>query len=422
MPRGGVATGFLPDGDKYSVSSSLGAAASLATVIDPTGELFVVVRNTTAAGASTLNISTTGGGDGQIPIGGVSVHAPGPVAVSAATSNFLGLFTTAGALTSLTARDIGNGGLNSFVLTDGGLSTATTSITARVVSSATFNLAGILRSFKAVSDTAGSMTASFGSLTTTGLAAAGDLGNFSPVLISTTPANGTVVASATVAGTLGGLWTCAATSARSRRSKTGGWTLGTLAGANIHNGGLLGGATSLTLGPVSSALFNATGLIAKMTTSDITGSNLTAGSFGKVSVVANPALALAGSVGSSTFTALGNTGGVALASLSVAGNIGLSVLNFLNGNVTSITVSRIVNNSVFTATDTGTFGTIGSITAGKWQNNSIDARTLSSLKIIGNLLGGLFGDFTASTVTIRNNKAGVGLGTFELGKRFGIDI
>jgi hypothetical protein len=411
----GTATGFLPDGDKFTVASSLAAAAGLATVVDPTGQLYVVVRNTTAAGASTLTFATTGGGDGQIPVGGVSVHAPGPVTVSAATSNFLGLFTTAGALAGLTARDVGNSNLNSFVLTDGGSSTSTTSITARVVTNSSFNLAGILKSFMAVSDTGTSrLTAqSFGSLTTTGLAAAGDLGNFSPNLISTTPANGTVVGSATVAGTLGGTWDVRGNVGTIKAFKTNGWTLGTLAGANIRNGGQLSGATSLTLGPVTNSNFNATGLIATMTTSDITGSTLTAGSFGKVSVVANSALALAGSIGSSTFTALGNTGGVALASLSVAGNMGLTNLNFLNGNATSITVARIVNNSVVTAIDTGIFGNVGSITAGKWQNSTIDARTLTNLKIVGNLLGGLFGDFINSTVTVRNNTLGVGLGTFS---------
>lgn len=414
----GSATGFLPDGDKFTVTSSLGAAAGLATVVDLSGQLNVVVRNTSAAGATTLNISTTGGGDGQIPMGGLSIQTPGPVGVSAGTSNFLGQFTTAGALTSLTARDIGNGSLTGFVLTDGGLPTATTSITARIVNNSVFNLAGILKSLKAVSvngnGTSRITAQSFGSLTTTGLAAAGDPGNFFPALISTTPATGTVVGSATIAGTLGGTWDLRGNIGTVKALKTNSWVLGLLAGANIHNGGLLGGATSLTLGPVTSALFNATGLVAKMTTSDILAGNFNAGSFGKVAVVANPTLGLAGTVTSSTLTATGNTAGVALASLTVAGNLGTtSTLNFLNGNVTSISVARTILASSILATDTGTFGAIGSITAGKIQGLTLDARSLTSLKVTGNLSGGLFGDVITAAVTIRNNKLGVGLGTFS---------
>lgn len=411
----GTATGFLPDGDKYTVISSLGAAAGLVTVVDPTGALEAVVRNTTAAGPSTLTISTTGGGDGQIPVGGVSIHSPGPVSVSASTSNFLGQFNTAGTLSSFTARDIGNGGLLGFNLSDGGSVSATSSITARVVNNSVFNLAGVLKSFKAVSVTGGStITArSFGSLTTTGLKAAGNLGDFSPFLISTTPSNGTVVGSATIAGTLGGAWELRGNVGTVKAFKTNGWTFGVPLGANLFNGNFLSGAASLTLGPVTNTFFNATGAISTMTTSDITNSNLTAGSWGKVTVAANSSLALAGSIGASTLTATGNAGGIALAKLSIAGNLGSSTLNFLNGNATSISVGRIVNGSVITAVDTGTLGNIGSFTAGNWQSTNIDARTIGTLKITGSLLYGLFGNFTGSIVTVRNNTAGVAIGTFS---------
>ena len=113
--------GTLADGDRYSVKSSLGAAAGLVTVEDPSGNLNVVVRNATAAAASTLTFAALGGGDGQLSVGGVAVHTPGSVTGLAPAANFGGDFTTSGTLTALTARDLGVAWL--FTLTGGGLTT-----------------------------------------------------------------------------------------------------------------------------------------------------------------------------------------------------------------------------------------------------------------------------------------------------------
>ena len=103
----GTAAGTLPDGDRFAVKSSLGAAAGLVTVEDRFGNLGVVVRNATAAGASTLTFTALGGGDGQLSVGGVAVHTPGAVTVTAPAANFTRDFTTTGTLTALTARDLG---------------------------------------------------------------------------------------------------------------------------------------------------------------------------------------------------------------------------------------------------------------------------------------------------------------------------
>jgi hypothetical protein len=420
----GSATGFLPDGDRYTVTSSLGAAANLTVVQDVAGRLSVVVRNSTAAGASTLSITTSGGGDGQLPIDGIMVHAPGSVSINAPAANLVGRLTTVGTLTSLTARDlIGLSATAPFTLTDGGSSAASTAITARIVDNTTATLAGALASFKAVSVTNTTLTArTFGTLTTTGgpigtnPAAPGlpNPGDFAALLTSTATATGTVVGSAKVAGTLGGIWDVRGNVANVKSFKTTNWTLGTLAGANIRNGGLLSNVSSLSLGPVTGATINATGAVKSLATSDVGSSTFVAGSFGTVKVSSNTALGLFGNFNASTLRATGNAAGVALNSLSIAGDLaGSSVLNFLDGDVTTIAVARTVTDSSITATDTGTRGNLKSIAAGKWLNTPIDARSVGSLKINGNLTANLFGDFTGSTVTARGNTAGIGLGTFD---------
>src|SRR5262249_13456817 len=162
------------------------------------------------------------------------------------------------------------------------------------VNFATINLADNLKTFKAVSVGGPSaLTArTFGTLTTTGLAAAGDLGDFRANLISTTPTTGVGVGAATVAGTLIGTWDIRGSVGTVKAARTSSWNLGTLAGANIHNGGQLTGATSLTLGVVIPATIHATGAVAALTASEITASAFTAGSWGMVKVTGNLGLGL----------------------------------------------------------------------------------------------------------------------------------
>jgi hypothetical protein len=416
----GTATGFLPDGDTYTVTSSLGKSANLATVVDVAGNLDVVVRNTSATAAATLTITTTGGGDGLIPIGGVSIQSPGAVTVTATAGNFTGMFTTAGTLTSLTARNLGTL-MSPFTLSDGGLTTASTTITAGVVANTTITLMGTLGSFTTVSvggvGGLASLTAQkFGTITTKGNAATLDLGNFNANLVSTTAATGTVVTTATIAGTLGGTWDVRGNIGTVKAASTASWTLGTVAAANIQNGGLLAAVTSLSLGPTSSTVINATGAVVSLTATQVSSSNFTAGSFGTVSVTGNSTLGMAGNFTGSNLTATSSAAGVALNSLNIAGDLsGSSALEFENGDVNSITVGRTVSTTTITATDTGTRGNLKAITAGAWQSGNVVVRTIGSLKVIGNLADNLFGNFSGnvSVSDIGTGTAGVALGTFS---------
>ena len=99
-------------------------------------------------------------------------------------------------------------------------------MTARLLENSTINLAGILSSLKAVSTLANTITAqSFGTLTTTGNKLLADPGNFSTDLISTTTATGVGVKSATVAGTLSGIWDVRGSVATVKAFKTTNWNL-----------------------------------------------------------------------------------------------------------------------------------------------------------------------------------------------------
>jgi hypothetical protein len=409
----GTATGFLPDGDKFTVKSSLAGAALLTTVVDLSGHLDVVVRNTSSAAASTLTISTTGGGDGFIPVGGVAVNTPGAVSISAPTSDFTGNLTTAGTLTALTARDIGV--LGAFQLNAGGPATGKTALTARLLRNSTINLAGVLGSLKAVSTLADTITAqSFGTLTTTGNKLLADPGAFSTDLISTTTSTGVGVKSATVAGALSGTWDVRGSVATVKSFNTANWILSPAPGANIHNGGLLTSASSLTLGPVASSIINVLGAVTTLTASDVNLSNITAGSFGTVKTVPNTTLALDGNFTNSTMTANGNVANVGIKSLSIAGDLGTgSTVTLLNGDATSIVVGHTVNTATIAALDNGTLGNIKSLTASKLATATVNARTIGTLTVKANLPANLFGDVAGSAITARGNTAGVGLGTFS---------
>lgn len=420
----GTISGFLPDGDKYTVTSSLGASAGLAIAEDANGLLNVVVRNNTAAGSSTLSITTSGGGDGRLPIAGVMVHTPGAVSISAPAGDFTGRLTTAGTLASLVARDLGFA--SQFTLSGGGPATGKTSITAHEVNRAAISLPGVLDKFKAVSVASNTqLTADkFGTITTTGDVKGSNAntpgipnpGDFLGKITSTTSANALVLSSATIAGTVGGTWDLRGSVGKVAVGKVSSWTLGTQASSTAKNGGLLTDVKSLSLGTVvTSMIMNATGMVRSITALDIGGSGhqMTAGSFGTVKVTGSLALGLVGNAASLTLTAMSNTGGVALKSLAVAGDVTASNFKFLDGDASSIAVARTMGSTVITATDINGHGNLKSITAGRWQSSNVDARTVGTLKVTGNFPAGLFGDFTGSTVTVRGNNNGIGLMTFD---------
>ena len=186
------------------------------------------------------------------------------------------------------------------------------------------------------------------------------------------------------------------------------------AGANIHNGGLLTSASSLTLGPVNTSTINVLGALTTLTASDVSISNITAGSFGTVKTVPNLTLGLSGGFGASTLTATGNVANVGIKSLNIAGDFTTtSVVTLLNGDATSIVIGHTINNSTIAALDNGTLGNIKALTASKLTTATVNARTIGTLTVKANLPAGLFGDVTGSTITARGNTAGVGLGTFS---------
>src|SRR5262249_10313577 len=162
-----------------------------------------------------------------------------------------------------------------------------------------------------------------------------------------------------------------------KAARTSSWNLGTLAGANIHNGGQLTGATSLTLGVVIPATIHATGAVAALTASEITASAVTAGSWGMVTVTGNLGLALIGSAGA--WTSDGKLAGLGLKGLPIAGELFGSTVKLLNGDATAITVGRTINGSTIAATDTGTRGNLKAVPAGRLTVSTLDARSIGTL-------------------------------------------
>lgn len=420
----GTITGILPDGDQYTVSSTLGAAAGLAIVEEANGQLSVVVRNATATAASKLAIATAGGGDGLLSLRGVTVNTPGAVTVTAPAANISDSLSTAGTLTALTVRDlVGVSSMQPFQLTDGGPATASTTLTARVVKLATMHLAGTLGAFKAtaVNESVEITALKFGTITTTGnplgtdpaLPGVPNPGNFEANLVSSTTADGTVVNTVKVAGTLAGTWDLRGTVGSVTAPKTSFWNLGTLGGAAKQNGGLFAGAKALTLGMLNDMSLHATGAIGTLSAVQLDSVTLTAGSYGTVKTTGSATLGSNGTASNFILTATGNAGGVALKSLSIAGDLIIGTLYLLDGDATSITVGRSVNGANFMASDINKHGNLKAVSAASWQTLSIDARSIGTLKATGNLAAGLFGNFTSASVTVRGNNGGIGLATFD---------
>jgi hypothetical protein len=420
VSAGGTFTGFTPRGDKVTITSSLGSAAGLVVLpevplLDETEGFSVVVRNSTSALASTLTITTAAatGGPAYSPILGIAVNTPGAVAINAAGSDISGEVRTAGTLTGLTVHD-----LRGATITDGG--TGPTTLSAKVVSFTAVNLRGALTSLRATSvDYFSSFTAStFGAITTTGDAALHDPGDFGASLTSLA-ASGTVLGTATIAGTLSGrsatersVWDLGGNVGTVKAGTTYYWDLGAVSGANQRNAGLLGNIASLNLGQLSSSSINAAGGLASLTAGSIDQTSIQALSAGSIRTN--------GSIHTVTLTLTGNAGGtgaLALGALTAAGGLLGTTVMARNGNIGSITVKGQVEACTITAAG----GAIGSVTAGEFSSvlndtTTIDARSLGTLKTVGNLAAGLFGDVNHLQVTLRGNAGGtaaVALGSFS---------
>jgi|GEM_PF-6109349 len=417
----GSVTGILPDGDKFTVTSSLGASAGLVVSQEVDGSLAVVVRNDSAAGASKLTITAGGGGNGRLPVSGIMIHAPGAATVTAPAADFTGVITTTGALAALTSRDLGVGA--GLVITDGGATSAKTSITAHEMGNVQIELAGALDKLKAVSATSSTLIRAnkFGTLTITGdvngsnpnLPGAMNPGNFAANLISTTTATGPVLTSATIAGDVSGNWDLRGSVGKVTAKTATGWTLGTEPSSIAANGGLLTNVTSVTLGNTTNFRLNSTGAVASLTFGNLGSSVLTANTFGTIKTTANLATGALGKVTGTTITALGNAGGIALKNLTVAEDFDNSTLNLLDGDATAIVIRDVVTNSFIIANDINNHGNLKSVTLGALTASSIDARTIGTLKVAGNLPTGLFGNFSNGSVTLHGNTKGVALGTFD---------
>jgi fibronectin-binding autotransporter adhesin len=411
----GTASGFLPNGESYTVTSTLGANAGLTTLVDLAGNLDIVLRGTSTA-ASKLMINTSSAANTFVPVGNVFAHPTGSLSVTAPKANFSGSITTAGVISSLAAHDLdGASNLLPFVLTSGGAAASKTTITAHDVLNTTINLPGTLSSLTAVSvaNSVNITAVEFGKIITTGDAAGStspangvpDSGNFEANLTST-GTGATALTSAKIAGALEGDWDLTGGVGTVTSFNTIGWTLNAAGKAPAN-------VASLALGATASVAVDVTGAISSLTTLDIDSSTFTAGSFGTLKVLSNAKRGFVGNVSDSTFLATGNVKQNALASLNIVGNATDSSFTFDNGNVGTITIGQVFASSSINDGVAGALGKIKSITAADWSSSSVTADSLSTLKITGDLAAAIFGDFTNGTVTLQSNAAGVGLGTFS---------
>src|SRR5262249_21380694 len=162
-----------PDGDKVTITSSLGAAAVLVILQDPV-EGFSIVERGVSSLPHTLTVTTSPtGGSGISKIHGIALNPSGPVTIAAAHSDLLGDVQIGGTLTALTVGNIGTAAGPPLRITAAGA--GPTTFAAREVVNTAVNLRGNLTSLTAASVTNSSFTANaFGTITTTGIPAAGN--------------------------------------------------------------------------------------------------------------------------------------------------------------------------------------------------------------------------------------------------------
>jgi hypothetical protein len=450
----GTVTGFEPDGDKFTITASTGAAAQLTTATDVNGFLDVVVRN--AAGPVTLTITTSKNlGDGLTQLGGIAVDGPGAATIVAANSdiNLGGVDPFAdilvqGPLVALTMRDF-TGATANFqdFIRAGGTGALSTTITGRRFDSVSISLPTVLKSLTLAdyTNTVGvdTVTAeSFGTIATKGIANTSVLGDFivsrltnRNTLDASTPGLGTVSIAHQVSGQFD--IQKGVTSVTSKLASN--FSLGLPGAANDPNGDLMGSVTTLNLGIVTNSNIESIGNVSSTTaTSWVTGS-LTANSFSAIKITGNAALpasagsdAIFGNFKGITLTATGNNAGIGLGTLSVAGDAGTAsagdTFNICNGNVTAVTVGRQLLSSTLTAGVATPLGVIvnpvnskvGTITAGLIGGTlgfTLNARLLTSMSAIGNAAAGIFGDILSASAIIQGspvgtaNYTGVGIGT-----------
>ncbi|WP_020475502.1 beta strand repeat-containing protein [Zavarzinella formosa] len=418
----GTVTGFLQDGQAYTVTSSLGAAAGLVVTekLDSSGNdlgLDIVVRTNTAASTLTITPTVAGtNGTGTVLIHSISVSGVGAVTITAPLANLVnGTITTQSTLTAATLRNI----TGSTITTDTGRTalTAGTIFTAKLVDNSTIDIGGVLTTFTA-EDVQSSLTTTsliaekFGTIKTTGSTVQGSTaGDLKASLTTRTPTVGTNVASVTVAGTLSGLWDVLGDIGTIKARITSGWTLGrslttVTAGAGVRNpDGVRNITTSLDIGRSAAGetavAITATGNIKALLTTDFTstGSSVRAGSIGSITTKTNPADFVNGANGnlSANILTTGNLAGTAVGTITVAGNytMGSNKLIAWNGNIGTIKATKTLSGVITTFT----YPTTGGITAlagGTIEGLSVTAKRVGSITGVVNAAAQQFGDIGVS--------------------------
>lgn len=413
----GIVTGFEEDGDKYTVKASTGAAAQMVVLTNLDGELDIVIRN--AAVATTLTITTTKGlGNGFTTVDGIGVNGAGAVTISAPTTDiFGGLVRVQNQLKSLVIHDVGGA-----VIRAGGTAAQTTAITGREFSGVDINIGSVLSALtvKEYSDTDSDIVAErFGKITVTGQPAAGLAGDFEARLVNRSSLASTALASATIAGTLGGEWDLRGAVGSVATKKVDDWRLGLAAGANVVNGNQLTKVSSLNLGRVTSGYVVA-GSIEKITAVTWFSGNLLATRFGTIAITGQPGVET-GDFSNVTLRATGNSGAAtgfkALNSLTVQGFMNADLF-FDNGNVGSIIVTGKVYYSSITLDSTANGGTLSQLRAGGITGLTLEAKKAGSIRAVGNSAFAMFGDIENSDFLIHGTPTGVALATISASHNF----
>ncbi len=415
----GTVTGFLQNGQAYSVTSSLGAAAGLVVreKLDTNGNdlgLDIVVRTNTAASTLTISPLPSGNnGPGTIVLHSVAVSGVGAVTINAPLADLTnGDITTQGTLTAATLRNITGSTVKS-----GGLVTAGTTLTVKLVSTSTIDVGGVLTALTAENISGGANTKlvaeKFGIIKVNGStlqgAAAGDL---DARLTTRTATLGANVASVTVAGTLSGIWDVLGDIGTVKARVTSGWSLGQNLttnnwGAVARNPDGVRNVTTLDIGRASDTAVNitATGSVKALLATDWTAGSARAGSFGSITTKINPADFLDGANGDLAvgLLATGNLAGTAVGSITVAGNRG-GTLTAWNGNIGAVKVTKTLGGSI-DATTAATSGGIASLTAGTVSGLTVDAKRIGSITGVANAAAQQFGDIgpSSNTFTLRGN-------------------
>lgn len=408
---GGTVSGFFKNGQGYTVTSSLGAAAGLVVseAVDTAGNdlgLDISVRNNSAP--STLTITTTPGynGTGTIAVRRIGVNGPGSLSINAPTANFTnGIINIDGALTSLTARDITNTRIFA-----GGASTTATTLTGKEINSSNISVGGAITSLTAEQVVSARFLAEkFGTIKTTGNPLQGQaLGNFNARLTTRTTTMGLNLASVTIAGTLSGVWDIFGDIGVVKTRITGLMNIGepvSLAGATTRNFDGIRNIASLDVGLANASSLNVsvTGHIKSVTATEWAFGSIRAKSIGTV-ITKTDATNGGNGNWNAAITTLDNTGGNAIGSMTVAGDLNTSLngFNIRNGNIGAIKVAKTLIGTI-NATSSPTSGSITSLTVGRIINLTVNAKRIGSISAVANPALQQFGDLTLSTFNLSGN-------------------